>query len=111
MADKIVSRLRGLDAIKENWELYDPRNRKLTDLLRQTDWLTLKRCADMRNNLVHGTRVYDLAECQRQVRELMGAMNRLKTLFDSEYGYSGWTTASRRSKSTLHSDPKVQFTP
>lgn len=109
MADKIVGNLRGLDAIKNAWELYDPRHRKLTDLLPQADWKTFTDAAQMRNNLVHGIRVYDLVDCDSQARATLGSLASVKTLLDSEYGYSGWSRAKSRLTSRLHVDPKVTW--
>ena len=38
IADKVVGSLRGLEAIKGAWEIYDPRHRKLTELVSTGDW-------------------------------------------------------------------------
>ena len=110
MADRVVGNLRGLDAVKGSWDLYDPANRKLVDLLPSADWQTFKSCAEMRNKLVHGERVYDLEECRLRAQEVLLALDGLRTRFATEYGYDGWTTASRRSKPRLHVDPKVRWT-
>ena len=37
MADKVIRNLRGLDAIKTGWELYDPHHRKLLDMISDAD--------------------------------------------------------------------------
>lgn len=111
MSDKVVGSLRGLDAVKENWVLYDPKNRRLTDLISSADWRTFKDCAGMRNKLIHGERVYGLAECKRCAENALAALDSVKNLLDGEYGYSGWTTASKRIKSKLHLDPRVRVAP
>ncbi|GAB2627847.1 hypothetical protein GCM10027191_25980 [Novilysobacter erysipheiresistens] len=108
IADRIIRNLRGLDAVKNNWDIYDPAHRKLTDLLPQTDWKLFKDSAEMRNKMVHGERVYDLVVCKQQAETTLNALDRTKDSFDREYGYSGWTTTSKRLKSRLHIDPKVQ---
>lgn len=107
-ADKIVRNLRGLDAIKAAWEIYEPRNRKLTELLSATDWSCIKDAASMRNRMIHGERVYELATCKAETENLLSVLDRLKDCFDDTYGYSGWDTASKRLKSRLHDDPKVK---
>jgi hypothetical protein len=109
-ADRLVGNLRGLEAVKNSWDIYDPLHRKLTDLLAQPDWKLFKNSAEMRNKMVHGERVYDLAVCKKQAQETLMALDRVKIFFDKEYGYSGWTTTSKRLKSRLHVDPKVTFT-
>jgi hypothetical protein len=111
IADTIVGQLRGLDAIKSAWQIYDPRHRKLTDLIAGGDWQAFTTAAGMRNKLVHGVRVYSLADCQQQTVATLAALDNMKTLFDNEYGYSGWTILKVRRSSRLHLDPKVTWTP
>jgi len=111
IGDKIVGGLRGLEAIKTGWELYDPQHRKLTDVVAQTDWACVKSAAEMRNKLVHGERVYSVASCRTTATEALSALNNIKIALDAEYGYSGWATAKSRRVSTLHSDPKIRIAP
>ena len=108
-ADKIVGNLRGLDALKNAWELYEPNNKKLTDIISQEDWKIFKDTATMRNKMVHGERVYELETCKREAEKVLKALDKLKTDFDELYGYSGWETFSKRIKPQLHSDPKVKI--
>lgn len=111
LADKIVSNLRGLEAVKNAWELYDPKHRKLTDILAQADWKVFKDAAEMRNKLIHGERVYSLAACRQTANDVLAALTHVKTALDTEYAYSGWTTAKARRVSQLHQDPKVRIAP
>lgn len=78
MAEKIVEGLRGLDAIKRGWELYDTQHRTLPSIVGDADWATFQKTATMRNKMVHGERVYDLAECQQQATDALAALDRLK---------------------------------
>lgn len=107
-ADKIVGNLRGLDALKKAWELYEPNNTQLSDIIPPVDWKLFKDAAEMRNKMVHGERVYGLETCKNECTKVLEALDRLKVDFDGRYGYSGWVTASARVKSRLHSDPKVK---
>ena len=111
IADKVIGGFRGLEAVKNAWELYDPKHRKLTDLLAQVDWKALKEAAEMRNKLVHGERVYSLSACQQSTTSVLAALSNVKSKLDSEYGYSGWTAAKARRTSKLHIDPKVRIAP
>jgi len=95
-ADKIVSDLRGLDAIKKAWELYEPNNKKLTEILSPTDWELFKEGASMRNSMIHGGRVYKLDNCEKMAKEILAALDNVKKQFDSMYGYSGWETYQKR---------------
>lgn len=106
-AQKIVDRSRGLDALKSVWEFYDPSHRTLVEILNDRDWQTVTSAAAKRNKMVHGARVYNLSDCESEAKAVLIALNNIRATFDSEYGYSGWTTMRRRIKSRLHIDPKV----
>jgi hypothetical protein len=109
VGDKIVGNLRGLEAIKNGWDLYDPHNRKLTDLISGADWKSIKEAAEMRNKLVHGERVFSVDACRQAASNALTALDGIKNTLDVEYGYSGWEKAKSRRVSTLHSDPKVRI--
>ncbi|WP_018607183.1 hypothetical protein [Uliginosibacterium gangwonense] len=111
IADKIVGNLRGLDAVKNAWELYDPKHRKLADILQAPDWKVFKEAAEMRNKLVHGEKVYALAVCRKTANDVLAALTNVKSTLDTEYNYSGWTKALSRRTSRLHVDPKVRIAP
>jgi len=108
-ADKVVGNLRGLDALKNSWSLYEPNNKNLTDIIPQQDWAQFKEAAIMRNKMVHGERVYELETCKKEAIKVLSALDKLKTNFDELYGYSGWETFAKRIKPQLHSDPKVNI--
>jgi hypothetical protein len=107
-ADKIVDNLRGLEALKEAWELYEPNRAKLTEIVPVGDWTIFKDAAEMRNKMVHGKRVYGLETCRIETKKVLDGLARLKMIFDQRYGYSGWKTLKGRIKSRLHEDPKVE---
>lgn len=109
VADRIVGGYRGLEAIKNSWDIYDPSHKKLSDIISDNDWRVIKHSAEMRNKLVHGERVYSVAACSVAANEAISAMLNIKNSLELEYGYSGWTVASSRKKSMLHSDPKVKI--
>lgn len=108
-ADKVVGNLRGLHALKSAWELYEPNNKKLSEIIPQDDWKLFTDVATMRNKMVHGERVYELATCEREAKKVLVALDKLKNDFDSRYGYSGWSEFSKRIKHKLHTDPKVNI--
>lgn len=110
-ADKLVGGLRGLDALKKAWELYEPNNTQLSSIIREADWRVFKDAAEMRNKMVHGERTYELETCKRDAEKVLDALDRVKNDFDNRYGYSGWTTLTGRVRSKLHADPKVKINP
>ena len=111
MADRICGNLRGLDAVKSAWEIYDPKHRKLLDIFTEADWKVLKDASEMRNKLVHGERVYSLASCRSTAMEVLASLGNIKAALDAEYGYSGWVRGKVRRQSQLHKDPKVRISP
>jgi len=107
-ADQILKGLRGFAALRQAWRLYDPRERDFGQVVPPGTLGSIERTAEMRNKLVHGERVYDLEECAAQTRLALAALGSIKTSFDAEYGYSGWTVGKKRLAARLHVDPKVK---
>ncbi|MBU0579809.1 MAG: hypothetical protein KKA19_01415 [Candidatus Margulisbacteria bacterium] len=106
-AERLINEYRGLESIKKHWDIFDPRNRSLISVIGNSNWQIIKSGADMRNKLVHGIRVYDLAECETQARNLLQVLDHMKDSFDQIYDYSGWEKLKVRRKSTLHNKPLV----
>ena len=107
-ADKVVGNLRGFDALKSAWPLYDPRERRLVELIGTQQWSVLKHAGQMRNELVHGRRAYALKTCKELADDVLTALNTIKIRFDETYNYSGWTKHRSRKKSRLHAEPIVR---
>ena len=80
-ADKIVGNLRGLDALKKAWELYEPNHVQLLSIIPQADWQTFKAAAEMRNKMVHGERVYELETCRKEAEEVLDSTRQVKNRF------------------------------
>ena len=108
-ADAQLKQLRGLHAVGGAWRYYDPRHATLPQVIGNQDWQVFTTGADMRNQLVHGTRVYTSAACVQQTNAMVEALKRVKRALDDQYGYSGWTPHSKRLKSSLHADPRVRM--
>lgn len=104
-ADKIMKLHSGLQKIKDAWEIYDPQHRSLPTVIGNVDWETFQTAAKMRNKLVHGERVYKLADCRQQALNTLAALNRAKAALETEYNYSGWVRLKVRKTSRLHVDP------
>lgn len=107
-ADQILKNLRGFAALRQAWSLYDPSERAFNRVVPSATLGQIEKSAEMRNKLVHGERVYSLEECAAQARVGLGALHTIKTSFDAEYGYSGWTVGKKRLRARLHVDPKVK---
>ena len=108
IADKILNNIRALEALKKNWEFYEPNHKRLTDIISPEDWKIIKNNSERRNDLVHGTRVFSLSLCETETTNNITALTNIKRTFDSIYGYSGWEKTAIRKQSKLHVDPKVK---
>jgi len=108
IANKIINTVRGLDAIKNSWEFYEPNHKKLTDILDPQDWEVIGRCASMRNHLVHGIKVYTLDLCKKETKNVLKSLRKIKKILEDNYGYSGWTFMRIRKESKLHVDPRYK---
>ncbi len=108
-ADAQLKQLRGLQAVGDAWRFYDPQHSKLPQVIGNPDWQVFTTGADMRNKLIHGTRVYKSSECVQQTQAMLAALQRVKRALDKRYRYSGWTPHTKRTKSALHADPRVRI--
>jgi hypothetical protein len=71
-------------------------------------WQCLPDAMEMRNDLVHGARAYQLEECDAKARDVLAALTHIEATFQARYGYSGWANNSVRKVSKLHLDPRVR---
>lgn len=104
-ANKLFDTIRGLNAIKEHWVLFDPDHRALTTLLPDIHWQAIQTAATMRNKMVHGEKVYTTQQCIDSANAVLVAIKETMAIFDREYGYSGWTKHRIRTKTGLHLAP------
>ena len=107
-ANLLLTKTKGLSNQKEIWPIFEPNNRKLPDIIGNTYWQHIGKAVKMRNNLVHGARVYNLAECMDTANQIVTLLDKTVDVFQKEYNYDGWSRVSVRIKAVLHSDPKVR---
>ncbi len=106
-ADTLLNKLHGFDRKSDLWACFDPSGRKLPEIIGNNHWQHIQKAKKMRNNLAHGSRVYNLCTCKEVTENMLDSINQTVSCFRREYGYDGWSALSVRYKSTLHSDPKV----
>jgi hypothetical protein len=109
IADKILKQSNGINKLMDNWQFYDPKHRKFTEIVSNKNVKTIKESATMRNKLIHGEKVYSLDVCKSETENVLKTLQEIKECLDNEYGYSGWETAKARKVSKLHIDPKVKI--
>ncbi len=104
MTKKMLKKIRGLEAIKENWQFYDPHHKSLIEVIGGNNWNKIHNYSIMRNKFVHGIQVYNLKTCRDSTEDLLLILNQVKQLLHEKYGFSGWEKLSVRNKSNLHVD-------
>lgn len=107
IAKKILKKIRGIESIKNNWIFYDPKHRRLLDIIGEDNWRQIKKYSEMRNDFAHGGYVHSLKNCEDATHELLSILSDIKMKFKKNYGFSGWERLAPRPKSYLHRDPKV----
>lgn len=106
-AEAILGRAQGFRAQADLWPCFDPDHAKLPEIIGNAHWQHLAKVVKMRNNLVHGSKVYKLSECKAEAVKMLSLLDQTVDSFNSKYSYDGWSRVAVRKKSVLHIDPKV----
>ena len=108
-ANELLNNIQGFHRQTKIWPCFDPKNKKLTEILDNKHWQHIKKAVKMRNELVHGSRAYKLDECKEMSEKILALTDHTIKRFKEAYGFDGWETVTVRIKSKLHSDPKVNI--
>ncbi|RWO22166.1 hypothetical protein [Mesorhizobium sp.] len=92
-ADTILGR-DGFDSLKEKWPVFERQHRTLQEILDQ-NWQQIPEAKKMRNNLVHGIKVYDLEDCRTKASAVLAALRTLHAYVMQDYGSDPWNTQPR----------------
>lgn len=101
---KVLIGRRGFDHLKALWSVFSPTGSSL-DQVFGPRWHSLTVAKKMRNGLVHGARVYPMAECESRAREVLEGLETFRTNLEAEIGHDGWSRLPTRRKSALGWDP------
>jgi hypothetical protein len=105
----LMMKFDGLGKIKDVWECFDPVHERLSDFVAPTTLQVIAEAQRMRNELVHGSKVFALNRCKHEAERVLKALTELRATFKSRYGYDGWSKIRSRKKSALHADPRVRI--
>jgi hypothetical protein len=72
------------------WDIFDRKHEKLTAVIGQRDWQNIPRAVEIRNQLVHGHRVFGLPYCDTFVAYVVAALQKLHTEVTQRYGSDPW---------------------
>ncbi|MDX0973240.1 hypothetical protein GOL21_26555 [Sinorhizobium medicae] len=92
-ADTIMGK-DGFDKLKDKWPVFDREHRTLAAIL-GNNWQSIPAAKSMRNDLVHGTKVYDLEECQDKAKKVLIALRMLHSFVKQDYGSDPWNAQTR----------------
>lgn len=107
-ADLLMSKLRGIENIKQTWSCFDPRHEDLSSFVPKATLQIISGAQTKRNELVHGKKVFKLEDCRQTAEDVLVALDEVRGIMEQRYGFDGWSTMTRRIKSTLHADPRVK---
>lgn len=109
IAERIISRMNGIGAVQEAWDIYDPEHRKLSEILSGNDLRVIVEASKLRNKLIHGEKVYKPELCEENTIKVLESLGRIVNVLNQEYGFNGWSEIKSRKVSRLHVDPKVKL--
>ena len=81
---------KGFGELKEMWDLFDKDYRTLPAFVGNGHWQHVPGAVAMRNKLVHGAKVYKLAECKLFAGHVLSALKALRATVQTEYGRDPW---------------------
>ncbi len=98
--DKIFANM-GFKDMTEAWPVFEKDHRTLPIFIGNNDWQHVPEAVAMRNKMVHGARVYQLAECKEKAEFVRTAIDALRNKAIAELGCDPWSQLPGRTKSSL----------
>jgi hypothetical protein len=91
-ADKLLDR-DGFDALVSKWDVFERKHRTISSMV-GAGWAHLKQAKGMRNKLVHGNQVFNLAECKTVAEQVIAALKEFHKVIVTDYGVDPWQKQS-----------------
>ncbi len=92
---------RGFKDLKEIWDIFDRDHETLANVIGQRDWQHIPKAVTARNELVHGHRVFSLADCETMASHVMAGLQKLHSEVTKRYGQDPWAKVKVRRKPQL----------
>jgi hypothetical protein len=103
-ANQLLGR-KGFEDLKEIWRVFEKNHTALPEFVGNEHWQFVPEAVRHRNQLVHGARVYSLAESKLYAERTLSAIKRLRQRVIADYGIDPWTRQKGRRKSKLQWNP------
>jgi hypothetical protein len=81
---------KGFKDLNEMWDIYDRKFEKLSTILGQPLWTHMNRAVEMRNQMVHGNRVFDLNVCENYTVHVVEALEQLHKEITRRFERDPW---------------------
>lgn len=91
----------GFKDMTESWPVFERDHRTLPEFIGSNHWQHVPESVTMRNKIVHGARVFQLADCRDKAVLVRRAMEELRDRSVAELGCDPWTTLPGRRKPSL----------
>jgi hypothetical protein len=91
---------RGFQQLVKLWPCFAPQHQTLPAFVGKK-WQYVQPAVTMRNKLVHGERVFDLADCNTAATQMLGALNDFRTQLQTNVSFDGWSRIPIRRKGRL----------
>lgn len=88
-AERLIDR-KTFGELREMWNLFEKDHRTLPALIGDSNWQAVPRAVEMRNKLVHGAKVFKLADCKNRAELVLNAIRVLRERAIAEYGLDPW---------------------
>jgi hypothetical protein len=109
-SDTLIGR-RGFKDLKNVWAVFDRDHRTLPVAIGNDRWQHVPKAVEMRNDLVHGNRVYELDVCRSYANHVLTALKSLHSQVFKDYGRDPWMKLPIRRKPQLHWLPQPHKAP
>lgn len=91
----------GFKDMTEAWPVFEREHRTLPVFIGNNIWQHVPEAVTMRNKMVHGARVYQLADCRDKAETVRSAIEALRERSISELGCDPWSQLPGRNSSSL----------
>lgn len=98
-SEEILGR-RGFQELTRLWPCFAPRHQTLMAFVGK-NWQHVQPAVTMRNKLVHGERVFKLAECNSAATQVLDALNDFRNQLQANVGFDGWSRVHIRRAAKL----------
>ena len=102
-SEEILGR-RGFQDLAKLWPCFAPSHQALPAFVGK-NWQHVQPAVKMRNSLVHGERVFKLAECHSAAKQVLVALNDFRNELQLSVGFDGWSRVQTRRKRKLAWNP------